>query len=513
MSTNTTLVSILRFKNLNAQLTEQEFDTFLSKTSRIIGREKMLSMLCRSIFNPLRSAPAPHRDEADVQTCNDVVEMTLITTDILQERESMSSSSHEPRLNGMPTNLIGEIASFLKQKEYAHFSLTNRKIFVHCYSPCKLQQLMLDKRMGTNFFNISFRKFSQIKHLEFELRQISQFNTANGAIFSDCRQVVTLHIIGFRATSAELDMLLNKSSPCFAQVRCLTLEEFDVDVNLNQLVQLLSKFESLVHLRLEMMHMPGRLALQSLSSVCPKIKEFVSVGDHRTINESMLHSWKFKIDSLFLHEYSGIISDSDFSSIKRLGIQGMSASECLLLFHKSEKLEEITWIPPYSRFGLTGLQLQHEELPMKCIEQQPQLKYLYISTGKYFEAICNGIYRGLYSTKKRKRKQFEVTLYVDADQIGEESEQDFVCCIAKIIHAITKSNIEEWMICVDANKGEIYEGFRWEPMKRALDDLLKSLAVAVECLKATEYGFILGNDCGMRRHCLWWQKGGSFSEF
>lgn len=425
----------------------------------------------------------------------------------------MSSSSHEPRFNDMPTNLIGEIASFLKQKEYAHFSSTNRKIFVDCYSPCKLQQLiLLDSRI--KYGDISFRKFSQIKRLEFELMHLLEFNTANGARFSDCRQVETLFIDrGFHPNPdwelfEELAALINDSSPCFANVRCLPLQEFN-NMTPNLLVQLLSKFESLVYLRLQSVQMHGRLDPSDLASVCPKIKEIVSIGAHRTIVEPMLLSWKCKIDSLFWHEFSGIIPvDSDFTSIKRLGFCGLSASRCLRLFHQSKPLEEIMWIPPYFGSGTPSeraeLELQHEELLMKCIEEQPLLKYLYISTKQYFEASCNGVYRGLFSTKKRKRKQFEVTLYVDADQIGSEGEDDFVCCIAKIIHAITMSDIEEWMICVAA-----YDGFRWEPMKESLDDLLKSLTVPVKCLKATDHGFILGNDCRMRRHCLWWRKGES----
>ena len=468
MSTNTNLLSILRFKNLNAQLTEQEFDTFLSKTSRMIGREKMLSVLCRSFFNPLRSAPAPHRDEADVQTCNDVAEMTLITTDILQERESMSSFSHEPRINGMPTNLIGEIASFLDQKEYAHFSSTNRKTFVDCYSPCKLKQLILLKSR-IKCADISFRKFSQIERLEFELRHILEFNTTNGARFSDCRQVETLFITGFHPNPdwelfEELNALINDSSPCFANGRCLTLQEFN-DITPNLMVQLLSKFESLVYLRLHRVQMHGRLDPSELSLVCPKIKEIVSIGTHRKIIEPMFLSWKCKIDSLFFHEFSGLALGSDVSSIKRLGICGLSASS---LFHQSKTLEEIMCHPFYfdseTPSERAELQLQREELLVKCIEEQPMLKYLYIWTGQYFEASCNGFYRGLFSTKKRNRKQFEVTLSVDAGQIKDEGEEDFVCCIAKIIHAITMSDIEEWMICVDAiqaNKEEIHEGFCW----------------------------------------------------
>ena len=46
------------------------------------------------------------------------------------------------------------------------------------------------------------------------------------------------------------------------------------------------------------------------------------------------------------------------------------------------------------------------------------LEYFFISTRGYFDAICSGIQRGLYLTKKRKREQMEIGLNVNVQEIS-----------------------------------------------------------------------------------------------
>lgn len=500
MTSTSPLVSVLKFKHLNAQLTESEFDIFMSRAWRIIGREKILTLLCNSFLNHRISeseATDPSNEESDILTV-----MTRATTDIIQERYSKPKPPTKLHITDMASSLVGAIASFLDQYEYIYFSMTNRKMYLDCISPNRLQKL--DLRFVDDYDTIPWNHFRQINILDFNLKQISQFKAINGHRFGGCNQLQTLVIEGGDSTVADLDMLINDSSPCFSRIDSLSLNSFS-NLPPDKFIEILSKFVELIHLKLHNIAAPGRFDAQSLSLICPKIEMFTNLsagGAYRALTEFALISWKDRINTLALS-----IPNYDIPEIQRLCLVEMQEHEINSIFNSVQSLREISWVPNCGTTpSITFTTEQIERIIKRYIVDQQSLEYLYISTRGHFEDICNGIYRALFMTKKRQREQFEIALNVDLREIIDAEE--FVCGISRIIHAVGMCDIEEWIICVGAQENWHFgEYFDWDSMEPVLNDLLQSLQVEVKLLKGTEEGFVLGNNGKMSKHCMWWHLG------
>ena len=125
MASVTPLVSLLKFKSLNARLLDTEFDTFMSRMWKIVGREEILKLLCTPFLKQSNDAPMVNEQEPNLLDA-----MTTMTSDIIQARDTNSNPRTKPNINNMPSCLVGTIASFLNQKNYIKFSRTNRKIYV-----------------------------------------------------------------------------------------------------------------------------------------------------------------------------------------------------------------------------------------------------------------------------------------------------------------------------------------------------------------------------------------------
>ena len=141
MSAERSVFNIVKFKTLCEQLTDEEFDTFLSEFWRKISRKEVLRLLC-SQYLP--------RSKADTQL-DAREDMINITSKIIQSRDpDMKPSTNvqqELTLKSLPCSIIGEIASYQDQKSYARFSRINRKIFVDSNSPNRLTRFQFFRNM------------------------------------------------------------------------------------------------------------------------------------------------------------------------------------------------------------------------------------------------------------------------------------------------------------------------------------------------------------------------------
>ena len=504
MASVTPLVSVLKFKNLNARLTDTEFDTFISRIWKIVGREEILKLLCTPFLKESDESPVVNEGRSNLLDT-----MTTTTSDIIQDRDTKSNPRNRPNIKNMPTCLVGTIASFLSQRNYIKFSRTNRKVYVDCNSPNRLQKLRLER--CTDYSTVPLKHFPQIKCLAFNLKQICEFKVVNAQRFGFCNQLETMIIDGKDGTIADINLLINDSSRCFSSIRSLTLKEFGGSSKLDPaaVIQILSKFDKLAHFKMYVAQCEAPLSSHPLSLVCPEIKEFLSLSSYSII--PVLNAWKGRIDTLTIgRSVRDNISNYNISAVKRLCFLCFDIPQIDSLLNLSKSLKEISWIPNGGTDPYPPLKEQQVENVMKrCIVDQMSLEYLHISTRGHFGSICSGIHNGLYLTKKRQRKQFEIALDVDVREISNADE--FVCYIAKIINVIGMSNIEEWIICVDGHDGVTgQQYFDWKPMKLAVTDLLRSLQTNVQLVKGTKMGFVLGNGCKMKRHNMWWKKDGLF---
>ena len=323
MASTNTLVSVLRLKNLNAQLTDSEFDKFISKFKKSIGREEMMTRLCAQYLN--------HRGKMD-ESDDALTTTTTITSDIIRDRDSKSSLCTIPNLHNMPSALIGGIASYLYHDEYTKFAMTNRKVYVDCNTPNRLQELAL---VDTDYRTVPLSQFSQLKALHFNLKHISEFKEINGRRFGECNQLQTLNVYGDDSTISDIELLINDSSRCFSSIRSLSLSASPI-VNPAMFVSLLSKFSKLQHLSLitnddtHDSNVQGQWDIPSLTAICPKARELASFGLHDQQMLPVFDAWRLRIDTLSVHS---LPNDRDLSLVRRLCIViegfAISARTCM----------------------------------------------------------------------------------------------------------------------------------------------------------------------------------------
>lgn len=305
---------------------------------KIVGRGEILKLLCTQFFTESNNSVA-----VDEQEPNILDEMTQITSDIIRDRDTKSRPHNKPNINNMPSCLVGTIASFLTQWDYIAFSMTNRKVYLDCNSPNRLQKLALSQY--TDYSTVSLKQFPQIKYLRFNLKQMSGFKEIGGRRFGDCNQLQTLLIDGTGSTTADMDLLINDSSRCFSTIRSLVLFSFSGRSNLasNVFIQILSKFDKLAHLQLYGVDVQGDLNSYSISLLCPEIKEFISCSTLQIAQ--VLQCWKGRIDTLTIGEPARGIPNCDIFAVKRLCFVRLEIAEIDSLLNLSKTLRQISWFP------------------------------------------------------------------------------------------------------------------------------------------------------------------------
>ena len=507
MAASPQLLSVLRFKHLSVQLSDSEYDIFVSKLWRRLGKEQFSHALCALHMQKQWAV-----DRVNVQW--DVADMMGSMCDIVSEIRKNRESERNPctafDITNLPSSLVGEVASYLSQKSYIALSMTNRKIAVDCNSPNRLQQLNLNRNdTFTEYTHIPMEQFTQIKAVRFKLEHIAKLQIKSGRAFRACNQLQTMIIDGRNSKQHHIDLFINDLSRCFASIQSLSLCHFGsrdrATLDSLRFMKMLAKFEALEHLKLFLVNGTDGVFFDQIQSICPRITSFAANGSLRQSISPFLISLCPQLDSLCVDGCSlqnVSIANCDVSGLKRLCLSALKMPKVRSLLFSNKTLREISWIPNINTTPAPRLKAHDvEDTVKRILIEQPLLEFLYVSTRGHLEAICNGIHRGMFMIKKRKRKQFEIALDVDVREISNAEE--LLCGITRIIHALGMCNIEEWMICVDAH---CRQRFDWDPMEKSLRELVKSCLLTIT-VRGNAKRFIISKDCTKYRHSKWWQRG------
>ena len=107
------LVDIFKFKNLAKQLTDNEFNQFMANVSKAFNDRNL-------ILNLLSGAFEKPSNQQDI-----ITKMTKMITKIIRNRSNTTQQSSITKVDQLPSQIIGEISSYLYQREYTRFSIIN----------------------------------------------------------------------------------------------------------------------------------------------------------------------------------------------------------------------------------------------------------------------------------------------------------------------------------------------------------------------------------------------------
>ena len=494
-------VDMIKFKSISSQLSDNEMDTFIIKLWRSIGRDRILQFLCTSLLTF-----AANQKYVDIlPTAFNIISQIILERDTDDEPDDAVPKT----MTDLPSCLVGEIASNLAPLDYIAFSQTNRKIFVDCHSPNRLQKLTVQQCHDCS--RIRLHHFPQIKHLDFDLGRITEFYQNNGQIFGGNNKLQTLAIDGENAMNSDTDCLISDQSPCISRIQTLVLfsrGDDDYELDSNRFLKLLSKFEHLKELWLNRVLITGPMRNDDLRMLCPQITD-LHLLDMRPIN-SFLESWCGKLQtlSLELQEAAGIWvrPKCELSSLRRVHAAGLVFSETMFLLDMAMNATEISLIPnevgPPENPTLS--EEETRDVIKRCLSRST-LEYLYICGVCQLSSVCHGIQIGLDETKEIERERMEIRLNVNAQAVSDPHE--FVCSISRIVHSFADSSVEQWEFVVDFEKkrNDCQGNENWTAVLDAVKES-QDLFTVIECMSSWRRGLAISNQASstMRRHQAWW---------
>ena len=469
----------------------------MCKLWRIAGRHQIANFLCT----------VSQRFPVNQQLTDILPTACNIINGIIAERESMQSSNDEnaestaKTIMDLPASLMGEIASNLDQLDYIAFSKTNRKTFVDCNAPNRLQSMNVQTDQY-NFSGLSLANFPQIRNFEFDLDRITEFHKTNDQMFHGNNRLKTMAIRCGWTKNTDIDYLISDQSRCFSLIQCLILEdEDDCSMESNHFQKILSKFQGLKALTVRNLYISGRINVDDFRSLCPMISELKLL--YVPLIRPFLQCLNGKITTLSVtpHDDTDVdVSDCELTSVKRLYFDSSNLSEntyFIELLNMARSATEIAFIPPREAMSCALIQ-QVRHIVNRCIIR-PKLEYLYIRSGCYFPSVCDSIKLGLNKTKDVERKWMEIVLNVGS----RSNETYFTRSVMDIVKALAGSKVKEWMFIVklEANYMDSNGKTLLKTLRESAD-----FPTSIELLSSPTAGVVIATkDCTMKRHEMWWE--------
>ena len=396
VSSLSTLVNSIRFQILVKQLDDDEFDTFFSRLCRRNGKDTVLELFLPNTGN------------------NSIPQMELIrfASTIITERDP---SRHYPQpetaiISGTPSQLIGEIASFLDYSDYVSFSSTNRKRFVDCNSPNGLTELDLSKFTDIDS-SFCLTNYPKLLFLGLQLEQTESLNISRGAITRHCPDLQTLLLSANpiddrekRADTYSIVLFIADNKGLCQSITTLSLCGFRKENALDsqQLICLLTEFSALTHLQLQAMQCDDYCDVDQLKRLCPRINSATMIAVRGSGYAALLTAFSPKLRSLLLmncfRSSLQFPSNSDWLKLEKLSICDPTQNTINEILNRAMNVRLLYFAPNTARIS----NVQIDNVVERIFVDHPSLNDLSVDTRGHLGRICKSIHQGL-STKREKR--------------------------------------------------------------------------------------------------------------
>ena len=173
----TKLVDTCRFRQSDQQLTDNEYTSFLVAISKRIDRE--------TICNLLSGQSSTSKDNYFcIQQFNQIINHIILKRSRNNQNE-MNIINQNQMIDDLPSQIIGEIGSYLNQNDYPKFARCNQSLFISLNSPCTLQSIEIKQHKNYRYINctqIALENYPQIRSLSVPLSKFGLFTLPNHTI-------------------------------------------------------------------------------------------------------------------------------------------------------------------------------------------------------------------------------------------------------------------------------------------------------------------------------------------
>ena len=208
------LYETMKFSLLIDKLSDTEFNEFTALFVKQCGRKALMTPFISQTF--INKCNTNHSNDHCKKKA-----MKIVQT-IIRSSSNDIEPMQESTIQTLPKTIIGEISSYLPQKDYVSLSTTSKLIYIGCNDPNKLQNLDLIKI--DNYSAIQLQHYGKLKHLGVRLQQFDQISLPKNQCILNGLSSITFD--GNGATNAITSSLFFQNALCWTNIKTLQLKSF-----------------------------------------------------------------------------------------------------------------------------------------------------------------------------------------------------------------------------------------------------------------------------------------------
>ena len=441
-----TFCKVIHLRHLSDTLADAEFNQFTLHFIKTCGRNLFLSLICGKFIS------ANNRNPLSIDTQPLDTAISIIQT-IIRSRKQIDMTSFKIKLQLLPKTIIGEIASFLSQKDYASLSNTNRSIYMGCNDPPTLQHLNLSKQ--TKYARFHLQKYIHIKHLEIRLTKFHLLSLPlDGTKILNNLDELTLN--GNKNINIDLAHFQSQIAIDLSNVRYLNLKNFGERksrskwFSFDTFIKLLSLFPNIEYLTINNANpnIDDNVDKLDINSLLPNLKGIARLcGSWRLLNH-IIHSRSSLLQSLIFQYRDGIEIPSNimFNNLEELCIKLPTLEIINNILNKTPSmiLKRINLLQSSQNIND---KVNMKQLMADLLIKQSSLESIDIVECQYdfMDSILDGIEKGLYSLQNRKGRLIIKLQFGTKTDITPKSS-DTLIKIHRIMTQLKSSKLDDYTL-------------------------------------------------------------------
>eukprot|EP01083_Nonionella_stella_P047885 128176_1 len=427
------VVNVIKFRLLAETLSTDEFHQFIFNTIQTSGRDFILQSLSHLGMN---NANANNQH---------LTNMIHSISDIIQSRET-KQDERISNVDQVPSIILGEIASYLNQYDYIHFSRSNRAIYIGCNSPNTLQ--CLDLLSTHHYALLNLTLYPSIQSLSLKLHAFHELNLMNieGTI---ANKLQNLLLISSADHKLDITSFLQQNTLNISNVRSVSLEHIGSMQNPlggEMFSQLLCLFPMMTRLRLLAVTV-NHTELKQLC--CPNLNTLALMSTN--VQNAMLDAFGKQLECLVMDNFMGsgnnfgALSHTNFKTLRKLFAILPTSQALASIWETAKSMTDVNIIP--KGFGNQLMSdVEVSSVISEIVMKQSELSGLYIGIDSdKCHLMVDGIESGLFKTRHCDRSTFKIWFNMNMD-FGSIPHETFIIYISRIINALSTANIEQFAL-------------------------------------------------------------------
>ena len=444
------LMKVIRFSSLAAQLTPSETISFITKAAK--SNPQMIIDALSSYF--MHRLPINdniiHNDQCIESISN-----------IIQSRDSQIEIQMCSKLDALPKNAIGACASFLDQKSYGRLSCVNRAVYLGCNSPNMLRDLFVnyrsptDHRSPTDIQSLQLSKFPFANWLKLDAEHNKHHQSvlsieSMNIIASQIAKMPRLNSLNLlNIGSSEFIQIIANHESTNQRIKSLSAILFNRLGHkagaLSQFVSSITAFRHIEYLRLIIDDRPlsaedKDMKVQQLIEMCSNLKGLDFDDSHLGIEMPVLQAIGHRLHCLTLQDIdnnaSSALKNVNFGNLR----QFQQGESCTLNSLRSV-LKSAVNLEKVRLLDQDGLDVM-EEILMKC----DRLNYLELETdiGSSLDVVVHCLSR----QQKLQRESFKIRIEGCPGDSWDAIEEDkaYSTRLCSIANLLSVNTVHQWMV-------------------------------------------------------------------